>query len=552
MATMTNDTTNNLWVLEQTVSQVGTFTDLITTENKFVDKNISVRTIVPAAGTPTLSITDQGSTNISVGSVSSGYYPLSTSLTGTMSYATAGWSTTSGASATDSTVVVGRINQSTLQKGVTAISSGATVTPEPGTTQTITIGAGYYDTDRTITIDSMSSGTPAAATVTVSGTAPNPGLSNTTSGINGKTQVIIADNTIVTSSSSLDSAVKYYISLSATAPALTLAAANFSKIVDTVGYLGPTGPTSQITASGSIAASTTQFFAPITSGAVTVTAAKQATAPELTTYTTEGGNAGVNIGATTGIVGTPQATEPTSGLYVAFTANAPATTLDITKAVNTNGWIGSIDQITASASTTANTKTWYTPIQAGALSAGAGSASANGNITLGTATTTQPSTGKYISATGSGTVSVGTAGYLAAGTSQTSNSATTYYPVPSLSSADFNVVSGNQIKSTSAGWLDANVVVGSVDTGTISTGTTSKSGYTNNTTAAVPANGYLYINAGYFPNTQISLATLIPDSNTTDALNNNILAGYEAFDTAGNRLVGTIATYDGSYTATWS
>ena len=47
MATMTNDTTNNLWVLEQTATGAGTFTDLLTTENKFLDKNISIKSTIP-------------------------------------------------------------------------------------------------------------------------------------------------------------------------------------------------------------------------------------------------------------------------------------------------------------------------------------------------------------------------------------------------------------------------------------------------------------------------------------------------------------------------
>lgn len=82
--------------------------------------------------------------------------------------------------------------------------------------------------------------------------------------------------------------------------------------------------------------------------------------------------------------------------------------------------------------------------------------------------------------------------------------------------------------------------------GTISTGTSAKSGWTTNTSAVVPANGYLYIGAGYYPNTQISLATLIPDDSSlsNNAGNEHILSGYEAYDTDGNRLVGTITRLD--------
>ena len=82
-----------------------------------------------------------------------------------------------------------------------------------------------------------------------------------------------------------------------------------------------------------------------------------------------------------------------------------------------------------------------------------------------------------------------------------------------------------------------------IPAGTISTGTSAKSGWVTNTSAVVPANGYLYIRAGFYPNTQISLATLIPDDNSlSNAGNGHILSGYEAYDTNGNKLVGTIAT----------
>ena len=79
--------------------------------------------------------------------------------------------------------------------------------------------------------------------------------------------------------------------------------------------------------------------------------------------------------------------------------------------------------------------------------------------------------------------------------------------------------------------------------GTISTGSSAKSGWTTNTSAVIPANGYLYISAGFYPNTQISLATLIPDdSSLPNAGTGHILSGYEAYDTNGNKLKGTIAT----------
>ena len=113
------------------------------------------------------------------------------------------------------------------------------------------------------------------------------------------------------------------------------------------------------------------------------------------------------------------------------------------------------------------------------LTAGAGSASATGNISL-TAASAQPSSGYYIKATGSGTVSatgtatIGTAGYLAAGSksstssSESSNTATQYYTVPT---AAFEV-SGNTVKtkSTGAGYVGASTTVGTISTTSRSAG----------------------------------------------------------------------------------
>lgn len=543
MATMINDTTNNLWVLEQTATGAGTFTDLLTTENKFLDKNISIKSTIPSAQNPTLTITDKSSTNITIGTVSQGYYPLSAALTGTLTVGTPGWITTSGLSAQDESVIVGRIAQSTLKNGDTAINSGATITPSVDSNQTINISAGY-NSARTVIVAPMSSGTKAAANVTISGTATTPTLANTASAITNKTQVNI-DGSFTTSTSDINST--YYVAFTANAPATTPSVA---KNISTAGYLGPTGSTTQISSSGSISAKSQLYYAKITSGAITVGGnSSQVGAPTITKYNTDGSNNGVNVNSIA-FTGSASTTEPTSGNYVAVQVAIPAKSIAPTVSLDTSGWIGDTSQITINnVTSSARTLQVYIPLTSGALARGAGVANASsGNITLGTKTTTQPTSGKYITVTGSGTVSVGTGGYLAASTSLSSNTATAYYPI---ATATFGITN-NVVKSTGAGWIDNNVTVATIEAGTISTGATAKTGWETNTTAVVPAEGYLYIGAGYYPNTQISLATLIPDS--TDypnvTITDQILAGYEAYDTDGKRLVGTLATYDGTYSVT--
>ena len=109
--------------------------------------------------------------------------------------------------------------------------------------------------------------------------------------------------------------------------------------------------------------------------------------------------------------------------------------------------------------------------------------------------------------------------------------------------------SGSAVSVATAGYI-ASGNVGTVSAGSLSTATSSTTGYATLTTPSVPASGYLLINAGYYGNSQISLATLIPDnSSVADATADFILSGYEAFNTAGARIVGNIPTITPTHTA---
>lgn len=69
--------------------------------------------------------------------------------------------------------------------------------------------------------------------------------------------------------------------------------------------------------------------------------------------------------------------------------------------------------------------------------------------------------------------------------------------------------------------------------------------YTENTAdnTILPEEGYLYLNKGWFNDTKISLGHLIPDDvNYPNAGVAHILSGYEAYDTDGTKLIGTMAT----------
>ncbi len=95
------------------------------------------------------------------------------------------------------------------------------------------------------------------------------------------------------------------------------------------------------------------------------------------------------------------------------------------------------------------------------------------------------------------------------------------------------------------------VVTSNVTSGSLNNAATAGVTYTENSATAtiIPDKGALYINAGYFPNTKITLGHMIPDDDDyPNAGNGEIRAGYEAYDTDGNKLVGTIANVTPKFT----
>lgn len=109
MSILTNNTTANQFELLHTTDTSGTWTAILETENKFVDKNIAAKITTPVAGAFTLTVADNNDTNVTVGSLSGNSYPLTASISGTLTTASAGWITTSGYSVSDNSVVVGNI-----------------------------------------------------------------------------------------------------------------------------------------------------------------------------------------------------------------------------------------------------------------------------------------------------------------------------------------------------------------------------------------------------------------------------------------------------------
>lgn len=185
-------------------------------------------------------------------------------------------------------------------------------------------------------------------------------------------------------------------------------------------------------------------------------------------------------------------------------------------------------------------------IGAGSLSAGAGSTGlTNHGATglLGSSSNTAPSSGHYLEITGSGSVSVGTGGWIAQNTSQSSNTKTLYYPI---TSAVFND-DGNGIYCTTSGYVAANdsTPIGTINTVTPTTSyaNTGLSTYFDSVSSPSSSSDY---NVSITPRYSNSAGYVTAHTNT-----NNGGIGYWAIKTTSvTQGVTTVTGSAGSYTVT--
>lgn len=172
----------------------------------------------------------------------------------------------------------------------------------------------------------------------------------------------------------------------------------------------------------------------IIAAAATVSGSKQATSPTVArTSTTVSGATNVGSASTS-------TSAPSSGYFVSMQATAPATTINLTKTIDTAGYLGATSEITASASTTAKTgSVYYLPIATGVAAGDAASVArytddgSNAGTSVmgvvGNATTTEPTSGYYVAFKGTGNSKVTTAGWFPTGSLESKTSAATYFPV---------------------------------------------------------------------------------------------------------------------------
>lgn len=494
------DVKNSAFALEQTIAAAGEFTTVLNTANKFVDKNIGVKITVPTAGAMDLSVTDNA-TDLTMGAASDGVYSPTATISGTVTPATAGWSAASAANVSDTNVVVGKVNQSTLSVGGESLASGSTVNPA-AVAQTVTITEGYNGA-RTVVVGPVSAGP--AGTISSPDVVPTFGAPTyQNSGANDGKFTIAASGTVA------------------------------APTVDNAGYVSETAGTKN---AGTI--SGTKVLDKITVGVSAVAGA--AVVPAISKEV-------IDIsGVVDAASGAATTTAPATGVYVKVKTAADSTNVTSTGTVEADGY-GTTTEYTANTATvttvnvSASADTYIPITEAASYSASIGEV-ASSNIAVGTENSNSYPVTSSLSIPA--TITAGTDGWFHTGTATGTKTAVA---IGSLPKATFSV-SADGVSSATAGYIAAGEVVGTVDAGTISAVSSDPgNAYAEDTGTVLTAGGYLTLTAGYYPATKISTATLVPDGTDITGHADYILYGHTALDEDGVMVTGSIQTYDGSYT----
>lgn len=551
MATMTVE--NNKWKLTQTITSGGTITKELTTAGTLIDKNIVIVTNAAGASGVGLEVTQVSGTDpLVAGTKANGYYPMTANnliIGGTVTATTPGW--LNSANVTDS------------------------------------------DTDNA----SVGKIIAAAATVSGSKQATSPTVARTSTTVSGATNVGSASTSTSAPSSG------YFVSMQATAPATTI---NLTKTIDTAGYLGAT---SEITASASTTAKTgSVYYLPIATGVAAGDAASVARYTDdgsnagtsvmgvvgnaTTTEPTSGyyvafkgiGNskvttagwfptgslesktsaatyfpvtagvatvAGGGLSVSSNYSGTPTVgialtSQTTSGIAITDTAQSSGYYIKLTGSSSSLSGTTTVGRGAITLAQTAG----YIPAKTAATVSGLGSTSASPTVTVNagskvryltipTATFSTSANGVYCS--GAGWVPAGNA------SSPIGVIATTSVTQGTSTIASGATAATRGIASWGTGYITTGSIPAATFTNTAASGVTYLDISNVSDAPMLVSGGYLYINQGYTDNLKISLAKLVPDATQTNASAAYILSGYSAFNNDGGLIVGTMATYDGTY-----
>lgn len=560
--------------LEYTIAASGDKNFHFDTEGNFLDKDINLKVTTPAAASPELDVTDI-TTNIVMGEASDGVYEPTATISGNVSVETAGWITTGNKAVSESGVKIGKVSQSVLKNGSVAIDSGDDVVPAVSDDQTINITEGY-NTARTVVVKSMDSADTQKATVASSnvsiGTAD---LTIAYDSINGGFDVTgsktIAAPSVTTAgfiSSTAGTKNSGTATIAADLPEVTVGvtpSATTKKVTPVLARTAkPNDDTWVDAASG--AATTTKpssgAFVQIDAAGVadTVTATgKVSEAGYGTTSNYQADSATtINVGsnaATTAYVpitagtvasGTAEissvsvAYDSTAGNFgVTGAANIPAPT------ASTAGYVGGGVGTLSGATNGATVDASIAKIGVGATITGTNtltpsiSKNAATNVTASAATTTQPNSGFYVAV-------------------DSASATTTLTATPSVTSAGYGTTTdGQYTASTDTETVTMNASATTfvpIQSGSLANAATTGKTYSDLSSSGpiVPSEGYLYINEGYYADSKISLARLVPDDATITYASGAgyMLAGQSAYDKDAKLVVGTIPTYTGSYSIT--
>lgn len=571
MADLTVKTVNEeqKFVYEKTIEASGLHQVNFETENSFLDKDINVQITTPAAAAPSLDITDI-TANIVMGEASNGIYEPTATIEGNVSVATAGWITTGNKAVSESGVKIGKVNQSVLKNGNVDIASGDDVVPAVSTDQTINITEGY-NTARTVVVKSMDSADTQKAVVS-SANANITSLTITNDSENHEFD-FTASETIAAPSVTTPGFI------SSTAGTKNTGTATVSYTLDevtvgvnpsaTIKKVTPVISRSSFTETGVIDAASGAATTTTPSGGVYVKADAAAISDSVsvsgvvsaagygttTAYQADaattisvGSNAAasVYIPITEGTV--TSGTAEISSVSIAY--DSTAGNFDVTGAANipaptasTAGYVGGGAGTLSGATNGATVDASLAKIGISATISG-GSAvtpviSKNGatNVTASAATTTQPGSGFY--------VAVGSA---ADSSSITATAAVTSAGYGTTTDGQYTTAGDSATVTVNA----SDVTYVPIQSGSLANAATSGASYSDlsSTAPIIPSEGYLYINEGYYANTKVSLARLVPDDATITSATGAgyMLSGQSAYDSDGKLVVGSIPTYGGAYT----
>lgn len=290
----------------------------------------------------------------------------------------------------------------------------------------------------------------------------------------------------------------------------------------------------------SLSSNTTKYIAKARlTGTVSGTSSK----PTINAITTKSTTNATNLTVTTPTagIGVLTTTAPTTGYYLNIQPTVGTTTATISKSGLTEGYLKASDQISISGSITGSSgSSYYIPMDAATCTIdggkGSGSISLNKITPASVIATTTTETPYYIDANASGSWAV---------TAITDSYTAGYLPTKSSTNCK-DAQSGNMSRAASRVYIQKGVLAG------VEASNTNYKDYTDlsGENVIIPSEGYLVLNAGYYPNSKISLDSLLGGAEDAANFNNKayLRSGYIAYNEDGKQITGAMADVNPTFT----